>query len=197
MTSKEEVRQVLGSARAFYNIRLPYEQAAKSLRRGGERKRLSRENKRLKACETAARRKIKRILSNVDLSPRRLTVLQMHYLEYQSWKAISEKLNIERRYALQLHSQAIESIARQICVKRVETPKRPSGAPKSGLRRGLAAIPPGFVKTGYLNADRPQGAEVVKNMAVGVGLNPLDTHIQTGGAVGNLPHNPNLVLPTE
>jgi DNA-directed RNA polymerase specialized sigma subunit len=54
------------------------------------------------------------LLSGANLSPRQLTILTLHYLEYMSWTNISHKLHIERRYALQVHIAAIERLSEQI-----------------------------------------------------------------------------------
>ncbi|MDD2418536.1 MAG: hypothetical protein PHP68_05795, partial [Oscillospiraceae bacterium] len=47
------------------------------------------------------------------LSPRQYTIMNLHYLQYYSWTKIADRLQIERRYALQVHIQAIERLSEQ------------------------------------------------------------------------------------
>jgi predicted DNA-binding protein YlxM (UPF0122 family) len=53
-------------------------------------------------------------LSKAKLTPRQFSILNLHYLQYESWTAISKRLHIDRRYALQIHIEALESLAAQL-----------------------------------------------------------------------------------
>lgn len=114
MTTKAmEIRQWLGRARQLNNKLQSYEEAADNLADSCGSERMHRECERLRLMEAAARMDIYEYFQNAALPPRQYTILCLHYLEYASWTRIAAKLNIERRYALQIHTQAVDQLCEQ------------------------------------------------------------------------------------
>ncbi|HBT65636.1 MAG TPA: hypothetical protein DEB10_13350 [Ruminococcaceae bacterium] len=107
------LRQWIGRAKKIHDKLYPYEQAVRNLDGACGIDSICRERDRLRAKEAAARLELYDLLTNAVLPPRQFTILNLHYLQYESWTAIANKLNIERRYALQIHLQAIERLASQ------------------------------------------------------------------------------------
>lgn len=107
------IRQWIGRARGLNDRVQSYEEAANSLSEGCGGEPMCRERDRLRQLEATARLEIYDYLSGAVLTPRQYTVLYLHYLEYASWTRIAAKLNIERRYALQIHTQAVDQLCAQ------------------------------------------------------------------------------------
>lgn len=115
MTSKEaSVRQWIGRAKTIHDRLYPYEQALKGLNEACGTDYIRRECELLRSQEAVARMELYELLSHTELSPRQFTIINLHYLQYESWTCIANRLNIERRYALQVHIQAIERLASQL-----------------------------------------------------------------------------------
>ena len=107
------IRQHLNEARLLHQQLAPYEQAVRALGENAAAGTLHRVCDRLRRQEMGVRTSISGMLESAVLSPRQYTVIHLHYLQYQSWTKIADTLGIERRYALQLHTQAIERLASQ------------------------------------------------------------------------------------
>lgn len=91
----------------------PYEAAAECLKKTDGGVPMKRHLEHLRSEEASARIEVQEMLDAAELTPRQYTVLHLHYLEYLSWSNIALRLHIERRYALQIHTQAIERMAAQ------------------------------------------------------------------------------------
>ena len=114
------VRKWIGRARSIHDRLCPYEQAAKGLDGACGTDPILRERDRLRAQEAVARMELYEALAHSSLTPRQFTILNLHYLQYESWNRISVRLQIERRYALQVHTQAIERLASQIQICEID-----------------------------------------------------------------------------
>lgn len=109
-----EVRQWIGRAKKIYEQLCPYEQALEGLSDVCGIDPISRARDRLRSLESIARMELYEVLSKANLTPRQFSILNLHYLQYESWTRIAKRLNIDRRYALQVHIQAIERLAAQM-----------------------------------------------------------------------------------
>ena len=108
------VREWIGRAKRVYENLSECEQALKSLEDVCGVEPIARRCEILRAQESEARMEIYEVLSNADLTPRQYSVLNLHYLQYESWTRIADRLHIDRRYALKIHIQALERLAGQL-----------------------------------------------------------------------------------
>ncbi|MDD4414043.1 MAG: hypothetical protein PHR14_05740 [Oscillospiraceae bacterium] len=108
-----ELRKWIGRALNIHDKLKPYEQAARGLGVACGTDIIFRERDRLRAQEETARMELCEMLAHAKLSPRQFTIINLHYLQYHSWNMIADRLQIERRYALQVHIQAIERLSEQ------------------------------------------------------------------------------------
>lgn len=108
------VREWIGRAKRIYENLIGYEQALKSLEDVCGVEPIARRCEILRAQESAARMEIYEVLSKADLTPRQYSILNLHYLQYESWTRIADRLHIDRRYALKIHIQALERLAEQL-----------------------------------------------------------------------------------
>ena len=108
------IRLWIARAKTLHEKRTPYEEAAENLNGVCGADEIITERNRLRALEAVARMELYESLKTVTLTPRQFTVLNLHYLQYLSWTQIAETLHIERRYALQIHTQALERLVGQI-----------------------------------------------------------------------------------
>ncbi|MDD3832654.1 MAG: hypothetical protein PHR24_04030 [Oscillospiraceae bacterium] len=108
-----ELRKWIGRALALHNKLVPVEQAVEGLAGVWGNHVILRERDSLRTQEGIARMELNEMLSGARLSPRQYTIMNLHYLQYYSWTKIADRLQIERRYALQVHIQAIERLSEQ------------------------------------------------------------------------------------
>ncbi|MDD2417979.1 MAG: hypothetical protein PHP68_02945, partial [Oscillospiraceae bacterium] len=101
-----ELRKWIGRALALHNKLVPVEQAVEGLAGVWGNHVILRERDSLRTQEGIARMELNEMLSGARLSPRQYTIMNLHYLQYYSWTKIADRLQIERRYALQVHIQA-------------------------------------------------------------------------------------------
>ena len=107
------IKAWMGRARLLYEQLQPLEQAAEQLEDGCAYELMDNKRLQLRKLEYRARMESYDLLVSAKLTPREFTILQLHYIEYQSWNTIAERLNIGRRYALQVHVAALERLAEQ------------------------------------------------------------------------------------
>ena len=108
------VRQWVGRAKKIYDQLCAYEQALEGLANVCGTEPILKKIYELRLLELNCKTELYEVLSKAKLTPRQFSILNLHYLQYESWTAISKRLHIDRRYALQIHIEALESLAAQL-----------------------------------------------------------------------------------
>lgn len=110
----ERLHQWLARGRRDYDLLVLYEQDAIRLNGACGTKKITDERDRLRVAVANSRMEVCELLDAAELKPQQFTVLHLHYIQYESWNRIADRMHIARRSAIALHNDGIERIARQI-----------------------------------------------------------------------------------
>ena len=110
----ERLHRWLAKGRQYYDQLALYENGVRRLNGACGTKKIADERDRLRVIVANSRMEVYELLNRAELKPNQFTVLNLHYIQYESWNQIAARMHIARRSAIALHNDGIERIAKQI-----------------------------------------------------------------------------------
>ena len=107
------VRQWVGRAKKIYDQLCAYEQALEGLANVCGTEPILKKIYELRLLELNCKMELYEVLSKAKLTPRQFSILNLHYLQYESWTAIS-KASHQQEVCAEIHIEALESLAAQL-----------------------------------------------------------------------------------